>query len=819
MTGTVDPARHELKAAMLRRECSPETLPFETTDDLAPSDGLIGQDRAVKALEFGLGVEVDGYGIFVLGPTGTGKTTYTRSLLERLAKEKPTPPDWCYVHNFARPEQPNAIALPAGTGPRLKQDIERLIRTLRVKIPEAFGSESYQKQVGELKREFFNRTQLLMQQAEQAAESRGFAIRGTPSGLTTLPLGPDGQPLSPEAYETMGGDEQKALTDRAQELQDEMAAVLRKVSQLERQYRDKQEALDRKVVIYAVDPVFQELAESYGDNEEIARHLKDVRRDIVQNLDEFKRTEETSRPAKEGESPPWPFPPGGPGRSSAQSPFSRYQVNVLVSQKGEGAPVVFETNPTYFNLGGKMEYRGEFGHLATDFSMLSPGALHRANGGYLILNARDVLVNPGSWDLLKRSLLTRELRIENPVAESRAAPTAGLQPEPIPLKVKVVMLGGADVYHLLHALDPDFRKLFKVKAEFDYEMPRGPGTEADYAAFVASLCRRQGLRPFDRAAVARVIEYGSRLASDQDKLSLLFNELAEVVYEADAWSRARSSSGGEVVRARDVEKALEEKEYRSRLIAEKLQEMLARGEILVDLEGAKVGQVNGLAVLDTGDYAFGKPSRLTAETYMGSEGVINIEREALLSGKVHDKGVLILQGHLAARFAQDKPLSLSATVCFEQSYAGVDGDSASLAELCALISSLAGVPLRQAVAVTGSVNQKGEVQPVGGLDQKIEGFFDVCRARGLTGEQGVIVPRRSASRLMLRPDVVETVREGGFHVWAVDTVDEALEVLTGMPAGSRGPDGVYPEGTVNRLADDKLRRYSERLAELRGYKP
>lgn len=818
MPEAIDPGRYELSADQLRRYCSPENLGFATTAEIKPSDRLIGQERAAKAMGFGLGVEVDGYNVFVVGPTGTGKTTYTRSLLGRIARDRPTPQDWCYVHNFSRPEEPNAIQLPPGTGPRLKLDMEGLVRALRAKIPEAFGTEDYRKQRAELRREFTDQTQVIVRKVEQAAGAKEFAIKGTPSGLATVPVGRDGRPLPPDALQQMTEAEREALAKRAEELQEEIAGLLRGIAHLEKQFRERQEALDRKVVIYAIDPLFQELGEAYAGNEEVARHLKEIRRDIVQNHEEFKRTQDGAGDADTEGFPPGALAPSGPGRSPSRDPFFRYQVNVFVSQKGKGAPVVFETNPTYFNLGGKMEYRGEFGQLRTDFTMLSPGALHRANGGYLILNARDVLANPGAWELLKRSLLTGEIRVENPAERNNLAPTAGLRPEPIPLNVKVVMLGSSETYHLLYEVDADFRKLFKVKAEFDYEMPRCPEAEADYAAFVAGVCRRQGLRPFDRGAVARVIEYGSRLAESQDKLSLRFNELAEVIYEADAWSRKRETVGGSgAVEAADVERALEEKEYRSRLIAEKMQEMLDRGEILVDLDGARVGQVNGLAVLDTGDYAFGKPSRLTAETYMGTEGVINIERKVLLSGKIHDKGVLILQGHLAGRFAQDKPLSLSATLCFEQSYAGVDGDSASLAELLALLSSLADVPLKQGIAVTGSVNQKGEVQPVGGLDQKIEGFFEACRAQGLTGGQGVVIPRRSARRLMLRADAVEAVRQGRFHVWAVDTVDEALGILAGLPAGERGSDGVYPEGTVYRLAEDKLKSFVEKLAELRGY--
>jgi len=842
-----------LPAERLSRRCASESLAFQTTEDLEPDrrrGRLIGQARAVKALRFGLGVNVEGYNIFVVGPTGTGKTTYARSLLGRLAAERPTPQDWCYVHNFKMPEQPNAVALPSGTAPRFKQDMERLIRALRVKIPEAFESEGYRKQQAQLRNEFQERTHQIMSRVDKAAKTKGFAIKAGPSGLTTIPLGPDGSPLSQEQFMTLDREERESVARNSRELQEEMARLLHEIRHLERQFRDRQETLDRKVVTYAIDPLFHELQERYGESEEIGRHLSDVRANIIENLDELKEAETAPRASRGGGSGPAAVP--GVRAPAAVDPLQRYQVNVLVSQSGRGAPVVFETNPTYFNLGGKLEYRGGMGGLTTDFTMLSAGALHRANGGYLILNARDVLANPGSWELLKRSLLAREVRIENPSEQSRIIPTTGLTPEPIPLDVKVVMLGSREIYHLLYGLDPDFRKLFKVKAEFDREMPRTDRSEADYAAFVAGVVAARDLAPFDRAAVARVVDYGSRLAGSQEKLSLQFNALAEVVYEADAWSRARCDETGEpesagdvgpgdaragdagsdgrpqaqvasspdrrrrLVTEEDVRRAIEEKEYRSRLVAEKLGEMLEKGELLVDLEGRAVGQVNGLAVVDTGDYAFGKPSRLTAEVYMGSEGLINIEREARLSGKVHDKGVLILEGLIASRFAQDKPLSLSATLCFEQSYAAVDGDSASLAELVALLSGLAGVPVRQDIAVTGSVNQKGEVQPVGGVNEKIEGFFEVCRARELTGKQGVIIPARSAVRLMLRDEVVEAVREGRFHVWAVEKADEALELLTGMPAGKRGADGLYPEGTVNRLADEKLKEFARRLAELKG---
>jgi predicted ATP-dependent protease len=664
-------------------------------------------------------------------------------------------------------------------------------------VRKLFASEQFESRRTQLLQSFEARIGEIWQNLEHEARALGFLLQRTPAGIVTVPVGPSGEPITPDQFASLSEAQREEVQRRGRQLQESVAEALRRVRTLEREARDALRDLEEQAVrSTAGDPVGR-LKERYGDNPEISAWLDQLLEDIVEQLDQFKETEE----------PAAPFPFLLSGRRGDR--LLRYRVNLVVdNSQQQGAPVVLEANPTYYNLLGKVEYRGEFGALVTDFTMIKAGALQHANGGFLILQVKDLLLNPFSWEGLKRALKSGEARIENIGEQYGLIPTATLRPEPIPLTVKVVLIGTPLIFQLLYTFDEDFRKLFKVKADFDVEVDRTPETMAGYSAAVAAICARHSLRPFDRSAVARILEHSARLAERQDRLSTRFNDVTEVIFEADAWA---ARAGRAAVTAADVAMAIEEKIYRSNRVEEKLRELIAGGQLLVDVQGAKVGQVNGLSVLQLGDYAFGHPSRITARIFVGSRGVVNIERETDMSGRIHSKGVAIMAAYLGGKYAQDRPLSLNASLTFEQTYTEVDGDSASSTELYALLSELAGVPIEQGIAVTGSVNQKGEIQPIGGVNEKIEGFFHTCRVVGLTGQQGVMIPIQNVPNLMLRDDVVQAVREGRFHIWAVRTIDEGLEVLTGLPAGEPDTEGRYPEGTVNERVSRRLAELAERL--------
>ena len=790
-------ARHRLFPEQLRWVCDPSVFTFQTTAELKSDEVIIGQDRAVRALDLGLTISQPGYNIYITGPVGTGRTTYARKKVQAVAAARPVPPDWCYAYNFQQTDQPAALALPAGSGAKLRKDMDELVGDLKDAIRKVFASETFETRKRELLQSFESRINEIMQELEGRARQLGFAIQRTPTGIATVPVGPSGEPVSQELFGAMPETMREEVQRRGRELQEEVGEALRKVRTVEREAREAVRELEQLAVRSAAGHLVDRVKERYADHSKVADYLDQVLADVVEHLDDFKEQEE----------PSLPFPLLQMGRR--QDPFLRYRVNLVVDNSHlRGAPVIIESNPTYYNLVGKVEYRGEFGAMVTDFTMIKAGALQQANGGFLILQVKDVLINPFSWEALKRALKSGEARIENISEQLGIVPTATLRPEPIPLNVKVILIGSPMIFHLLYVLDEDFRKWFKIKADFDVDVERTPQSMTDYAAAVGAICNRQGLRPFDRTAVGKVMEYSARLADHQQRMSTRFNEVVEVVYEASAWAQL---AGRAVVSAADVNKAIEEKVYRSNRIEQRIRELIAEGQLLVDVDGVKVGQVNGLSVLQLGDYSFGHPSRITARTYVGSRGVVNIERETEMSGRIHSKGVAILANYLGGKYAQRQPLSVNASLTFEQTYSEVEGDSASSTELYALLSDLAGAPIDQSLAVTGSVNQKGEIQPIGGVNEKIEGYFAVCKALGLTGRQGVMIPAQNRPNLMLREEVVAAVREEKFHIWAVRTVDEGLEVLTGMPAGQAAADGSYPEGTVNALVSARLAELAERL--------
>ncbi len=781
----------------LYRRCDPEQLSFETTADVPPLDGTVGQDRALSALNFGLDIGAGGYNLFVAGPTGTGRNSTLRATVRRIAAGRPLPPDWCYVFNFREPRQPSVVSLPAGRGRALARDMDEFIAACRREIPRHFESEAYSERREELAKEVQTGREEVFGEVEKEARGRGFTINVTPMGIATVPLKEDGQPMSREEFAELPEEARRGLQDRGEELQSLVSQAMTQTRRLEKEANARLEQLDKAVALFAVTPLLNELRQEYLDIPKAVEYLEQVQDDIVEHLDLFRTTEQEAGPL-------------ALLRPPAEEMLSRYKVNVVVSQDGEdGAPVVVEDNPTYYNLFGRVDYRSQLGAVTTDHTMIKAGALQRANGGYLVLQALDVVTSPFAWETLKRALRCREVRIENLGEQYSAIPVATLNPQPIPLDVKVVLVGSPYVNRILHQVDEDFRKLFRVKADFTIEMDRSPDCVGLYAGFISSRVGQEGLRPFDRSAVARVIEYGSRLAEHQGKLSTRFIEIADLLTEADFWA---GKDGGDLVRAPHVERAIEEKVYRSNLLEERVQELIEEGTILIDTEQGVVGQVNGISIYDLGDYRFGRPSRITARTALGRGQVVNIEREIQLSGRIHNKGFLIVSGYLTGKYGQERPLALSASIGFEQTYDEVEGDSASSAELYALLSALAEAPIKQGIAVTGSVNQRGEIQAIGGANEKIEGFFAVCKAKGLTGEQGVIIPRENVKHLMLRREVVDAVREGRFHVWAVSTVEEGIELLTGVPAGEPDIRGRYPAGTLNRMVTDKLARMARRIA-------
>ncbi len=788
----------------LRWFCDPDTLGFQTTADLPPEQSLVGQERAVRALDLGLSVQQPMFHVFVVGPAGTGRTTYTQLKVREVARARPTPRDWCYVYNFKDPSQPLALSFPPGEGRNFASAMATLVDEIRNAIRQVLASEQFEAMRRQTLERFEAEANRIWQELEAVARRKGFLVQRTPLGITTVPTGPAGQPMTQEEFDRLPGLLKDRLTQANRELQEEVAEAVRKVRGVERQAREAVAQLERDAVLAAIQDPIHRLRERYRDLPGVVAYLDALQEDVLEHRDAFR--EEESQPQ---------LPP--PLAALRRSVLERYEVNLLVDNGDlEGAPVVFETNPSYYNLFGKVEYRGELGTMVTDFRMIRPGAVHRANGGYLILNARDLLLQLGSYDALKRALRSGQVRIENLSEQYGLIPTATLRPQPIPLDLKVVLIGPPEVYYLLYRYDEDFRKMFRVKAEFDSVMPR---TEENMRRVAAALCAMRtsdGIRACDRTAVAKILEYSARLAESQDKLTTRFGEIKQVLVEASAWA---DRDGTPVVSARHVQRALEEWVYRSNLIEEKIQELIRRGQLYVDVDGEVVGQINGLSVWHLGDYAFARPTRITARAFVGTRGVVNIEREINLSGPIHSKGVLILSGYLGGQYAAQRPLSLSASLTFEQTYEEVEGDSASAAELYALLSVLADIPLRQGIAVTGSVNQKGEIQPIGGVNEKIEGFYAVCKAKGLTGRQGVVIPHSNLRNLMLREEVVEAVRQGRFHVWAVRTLDEGLEVLTGLPAGQRQPDGTFPEGTVHARVAARLEEFNERLRRTRPARP
>jgi lon-related putative ATP-dependent protease len=763
---------------------------------MSPLDTIIGQERAVRALCFGLSIKEPGFNIYVAGPPGTGRTTAVRRFLEDEASEKPVPGDLCYVYNFRDPYRPNAIWLPPGRAHGFQSDMRELVDAARRELEHAFESDEYALKREETARGYQRKRNELFAQLNERAREQGFGLQISPIGLMTVPI-QDGRPMEDQALQALSAEEREALDRAREQVQADVKAVLRQIRGIERQQGEALEQVARDVAAYAIGPPIEDLQDDYQDCEEVIRYLAQVRRDMMENLDQF-------GPPSQQEASEAPMT-----RRDDDLLLRKYEVNVLVDNSDcTGAPVVIELNPTYPNLFGRIEKEPQFGTLITDFTLIREGALHRANGGYLVLPVIELLRDGLAWDSLKRSLRNHEVSVEEAAERLGYVATKSLRPEPVPLEVKVILIGDPQVYQLLYTSDPDFAELYKVKADFDVGMDRNDANVMDYAAFVCALCTEEGLRHLDRSAMAKIVEYGSRLADDQEKLSTKFGAISDVIREASFYAQQENAG---YASASHVSRALDERFYRSGRVQDRIRELIDRGTIMIDVEGVEVGQVNGLSVLGLGDVTFGQPTRITASIGLGRDGLIDIEREANLGGPLHTKGVMILSGYLVAQYAQDKPLSLSARLAFEQSYSGVDGDSASSTELYAILSSLSGLPIKQGIAVTGSVNQKGEVQAIGGVNEKIEGFFAVCEVKGLSGEQGVLIPASNVPNLMLKDGVVEAVEKGQFHIWAVGSIDQGIEVLTGVPAGKRLADGTFEDGTVHARVDKRLRELAETM--------
>jgi predicted ATP-dependent protease len=788
----VDIKEREIPLSELRHTSDPAEFPFETTDELTLKDEVIGQTRAVKSIEFGLSIANHGYNIFVSGNPGTGRNSIVKSIVRRISVDRPVPDDWCYINNFKDQDRPRAIKLPAGRGREFLRDMERFIEFMQSETPKVFESKEYEEQKSRIVEDLEKAKEVLFSEAVKHALELGFQLTITRTGIVKVPTW-KGKPLTPQELETLSAEQKRELEEHEKKVDADIRDFLSKARLLDKEAHEKIHELNRRVAHFAMGHQLEDLKEKYQVNPRIPEYLVEVEEDILNNLREFL-----------GQAPETPFPVEGMDKGSF---LERYKVNLIVDNAAaRGGPVVEEANPTYNNLVGRIERKARFGAFFTNFTMIRSGSLLQAGGGYLILNALDVLRSPFSWDALKRIIKKNEVKVED-VAELYGLSTGGIKPDPIPISLKIIMLGSPWLYYLLYYYDEDFRDIFKVKSDFDTQMKSASEDRMRYANFIGSMVKTEKLLPFRRDAVAGIVDYAARLAEKKGKLSLRFSDLTDLIRESSHWA---AQAGSKTVAGEHVDKALDEKIYRANLMDERIQELFIEGTIMVDVAGAAVAQVNGLSVYDIGDFSFGKPSRITARVYLGKGGVIDIEREAKLSGRIYNKGVLILSGYLGGAYAQDKALSLTASIAFEQSYGDIEGDSASAAELIAVLSGIAEIPIKQNFAITGSINQKGDIQPIGGVNQKIEGFFSVCKNRGLTGDQGVIIPELNVRNLMLKKEVVDAVKEGKFRIYSVKSVNEALELLSGLPAGERGADGTWPEGTFNFLVDKKLKEMAKK---------
>jgi lon-related putative ATP-dependent protease len=788
MTNNKKQENRKLAVESLYRSCDLSQLSFQTTAELQDEHEHLGQKRAMDALKFGIGIKHDGYNLFVLGSTGLGKNTTVKKILAKESAAAETPSDWCYINNFTQHHKPLVLKLPAGRGNKLQSDMLQLLEDLLAAIPATFESDEYRTRVQAIQEEYKDKEMKAFKEISDKAEEKNIALLRTPGGYT---LGPkkDGKVLSPSEFEKLDEKEQEEIKRVVDEIEDLLIETIHKVPELYKENRDRIKQLNREISEVVVNQSISALAAEYAELPDVLKYFDMVKQDIIENVNDFRKYGE-QRDA------------GGESHQMILMALSKYQVNVLVdNSQTEGAPVVFEDNPNYMNLIGRVEHIAQYGTLLTDFTLIKAGALHRANGGYLVLDARKVLMSPFSWEGLKRVIHAHEIRIEALERVLSLASTTSLQPEPIPVDVKVVLTGSRLLYYLLKQYDPEFGLLFKVAADFAEDIDRNDENSELYARMIAGLQKENELAPFDKSAVQRIIEHCSRLLEDSEKISLHMGGLLDLLREGDYWARQAER---DIITEQDIQKAIDTRHNRLDQLRERVHEQVIRGDYLLDTSGEKVAQINALSVIQLGDYTFGRPSRITATARLGQGKVIDIEREAKLGGSIHSKGVMILSSYLANRYARDQPISLSASLVFEQSYGFVEGDSASAAELCALLSALSEVPIKQNFSVTGSVNQYGEIQTIGGVNEKIEGFFDICESRELTGDQAVVIPQTNVKHLMLRADVREAVADNKFAIYSVQTIDQMMQLLTGRDAGVKDAAGHYPEGSINYLVHKRI---------------
>ncbi len=790
--------KNELNYKDLKMTCNPEIFNFDTTEELENIQTGIGQNRGIKALEFGLQVDVKGYNLYLEGPSGVGKTMYTKNYLDKIAPKKKTPSDWCYIYNFDNPNEPIAVELPAGQGKEFKESMEGFIKEIKKDIKKTFNNDDFEKEKSLIKQEFEEKRSALLGKLNEDASKYNFQVKAVQSGIYMMPI-VDGKAIEEEEFEKLDENIKKEYEEKSVFVQEQIMNVIGKIKEIERQSDKKISDWQSNIALLTVNVHINYIKSKYKRNKKINKFLSDVKQDVLKNVPSFL---EESNINQKGQNAPQQNP-----MAKIPDPCQNYKVNLFVDNSNtDGAPVIMDSNYSYNNIFGTLEYENYYGSLKTDHTMLKPGLLQKANGGYIIFQAKDLLANNACYEELKKSLRVKKIGIENLSEQRSSMVLVSLKPEPIPLNLKVILIGNDSIYQTLLAMDSDFRKLFKIKVEFEENAEINKDNLNKLAQIVHGFCNNEELPHLDKEAMAKLTEYASRLAGSHSKISTRFNDLIQVVGEAATWAKLSRSK---VVTAKFIDKALQQRIERVKKYDEKYSEMIKENTLLINTSGSEVGQLNGLTVMTIGDYTFGKPAKITVNTYTGKNGIVNIEREVEISGPSHSKGVLILTGYLGELFAQDIPLCLTASICFEQLYNGVDGDSASSTELYGLLSSLSDIPINQSIAVTGSVNQKGEIQPIGGVNEKIEGFFQICKMRGLDGSHGVMIPVQNVDNLQLSDEIVEAVKNKKFHIYSVSTIDEGIEVLTGVPAGKKDKNGHFPAGTVNYLAYEKLKKYAK----------
>ncbi|MBR3255039.1 MAG: AAA family ATPase [Clostridia bacterium] len=787
-------SKNELSYKDLRITCNPNIFKFDTTEELEPIRTGIGQDRGIEALEFGLQIDVKGYNLYLEGPSGVGKTMYTKNYLNEIAAKKKAPNDWCYIYNFDNPNEPICVSLPAGQGKEFRDSMDGFIKEIKKDIKKTFNADDFEKEKALIKKEFEEKRSVLMEELNQEASKYNFQVKSAQNGIYMMPV-VDGQTIEEDEFDKLDDKIKQEYEEKSIIVQEQIMNVIGKIKEIERASDKRISEWQSNIALMTVNVHINFLKSKYKRNKKINKFLNDVKQDVLKNIPVF--LEDETKPNN----------PNQPQMQKTPDPCLNYRVNLFVDNSNrEGAPVIMDSNYSYHNIFGKLEYENYYGALKTDHTMLKPGLMHQANGGYIIFQAKDLLSNGICYEALKKALRVKELAIENAADQRSSMVMVSLKPEPIPLDLKVILIGNSDIYHTLLAMDSDFKKLFKIKVEFEDDAPITEENANKLARFVHGFCVQEELPHLDRTAMAKIIEFSSKIAGNHKKLSTRFNDLAQIIGEAATWAKIDKSK---VVTGEHIDKALTKRIERVKKYDSKYTEMIQNHSLLINTEGSEVGEINGLTVMTIGDYTFGKPAKITVNTYTGKTGIVNIEREVELSGSSHSKGVLILSGYLGEMFAQDIPLCLTASICFEQLYNGVDGDSASSTELYALLSSLSEIPINQSIAVTGSVNQKGQIQPIGGVNEKIEGFFQICKLRGLTGEHGVMIPIQNVNNLQLSEEVVEAVKNKKFHIYSVSTIEEGIEVLTGVPAGKKDKDGKFPAGTVNYKVYEKLKKYAK----------